>query len=125
MNKNILVIEEAENMRRILFRLYENHRPYDTLYFASNVQEAIAMLVTTKPDLILTDLSIEGICGFDFVKKVRSHSSTKDIPVIIISSESQMKYMEKGKEAGANGWLVRPINPESLENFNTRFLDPT
>lgn len=67
-----------------------------------------------KPDLILLDVVMPGRNGYEVLRSLRRKDSTKNIPVLIISSKGEPTDIEWGRRQGANGYLVKPYTPEGL-----------
>ncbi len=68
---------------------------------------AFNLLSQTKPDIILLDLILPGISGFDILKKLKEDEQTKAIPVIIISNLGSTDEIQKGLDAGADAYLIK------------------
>lgn len=66
------------------------------------------------PDLILLDINLPGMDGYQVLEKLRNQDSTKDIPVIAISANAMPKDIEKGKKAGFDGYITKPVNVKEL-----------
>ena len=66
------------------------------------------------PDLILLDINLPGMDGYQVLEKLRNLDSTKDIPVIAISANAMPKDIEKGKKAGFDGYITKPVNVKEL-----------
>jgi len=77
------------------------------LHHAKNGEEAFAVLETVKPDLILLDLLLPGVSGFDLLKSIRSGETTKNIPVIVLSNLGQKADLERGMRLGATKYLIK------------------
>jgi len=110
--KKILIVDDEPNIRRLLqYNLGENFE----VVSASNGEEALAELQKQRPDLIVTDVSMPNLDGFDFLKKVRSNDLLKHIPVIFLSARGQSMDKIKGLKMGADDYITKPFNPEELE----------
>ena len=66
------------------------------------------------PNLILLDINLPGMDGYQVLEKLRSQDNTKDIPVIAISANAMPKDIEKGKKAGFDGYITKPVNVKEL-----------
>ena len=66
------------------------------------------------PDLILLDINLPGMDGFQVLKQLRSDEQLRDIPVIAISANAMPKDIEKGKKAGFDGYITKPVNVKEL-----------
>lgn len=78
-----------------------------TLLHATEGEEALRMLEKETPDLILLDILLSGIDGFEILRRVKSNEKTKDVPVILLSNLGQKEDVEKGKSIGAARFLIK------------------
>jgi two-component system chemotaxis response regulator CheY len=81
---------------------------------ASNGYEALEILFQDKYDLIVTDINMPKMDGYKLAQEIRKDPQYKDAPIIIISTESEAKDKQKGFQAGANVYVVKPVKPEEL-----------
>jgi len=116
--KTILVVDDMVQIRNILqFSLHKEG--YDVI-LADNGADAIKQvsgddsLFSKTVDLIILDIMMPKMDGYEVLKKLRSSDSTKDIPVIFLTAKAQKKDLAKGIEAGANDYLVKPFKLADL-----------
>lgn len=83
---------------------------------AANGQQALDAVASRKPDLILLDLMMPGIDGFEVIKRLRADSATADIRIIILSALNSNEDVVKGFDLGANDFIMKPIIMEKLLN---------
>jgi two-component system chemotaxis response regulator CheY len=76
--------------------------------------DGLEKLYTNPCDLILTDINMSNMDGYEFIRRVRADAKYNSIPIIIVSTESEGKDKMKGFEAGANLYLVKPSAPETV-----------
>jgi two-component system, cell cycle response regulator DivK len=108
MNKIVLIIEDnPKNMK--LFRDILQANGYTTIE-AVDVGKGIALAVAHKPALILMDIMLPEINGFEAVRILKSDEKTKAIPVIALTSYAMAGDKEKAFEAGFDGYITKPIN---------------
>ena len=120
MNK-ILAIDDELTMRTLLeFFLNET---YEVVTIASG-EEALEWLDETIPDLIISDIEMRGMDGFEFLKQVRLRGYTKHTPVIMLSGNSESKERVKCYQLGAQDYLIKPFNPEELNELVKKNLYP-
>jgi len=81
---------------------------------ALNAKEAFAIMAQHRPDLILLDLLMPKISGFDFLAQIRSNVSTKDTPVIVVSALTDEENVTKIMEMGAIDFVKKPIDLQYL-----------
>jgi two-component system chemotaxis response regulator CheY len=81
--------------------------------------EALEKLFTNRCDLVLTDINMQRMDGYEFIRRVRAEEQYQQLPIVIISTDDKAKDRKKGFEAGANLYLVKPCSPEvMLETLN-------
>lgn len=83
---------------------------------ANSGRQALDLLTRTRPDIILMDIMMPGMNGFETTKAIRGNSSTKDIPVIILSACNSDMDIKNGLEAGANEFITKPFIQERIVN---------
>jgi len=72
-------------------------------------------------DMVVTDINMPNMDGYTFIERLREDEQYEEIPIIIISTEDELKDMERGYEAGANIYIVKPTEPEVMVE-NVRML---
>ncbi len=93
------------------------------LFSANNGQQALEIAKMEKPDIILLDILLPGIGGFEILKSLKDNPETKNIPVIILSNLSQKSDVAKGKELGAVSFLVKAtVNLDEIVDEVKRVL---
>ncbi|MDW8136339.1 MAG: response regulator [Thermodesulfobacterium sp.] len=111
MSKLILLVDDSKTMLMSLKMTLElNGYQVET---ATNGKEAIDKLKKgLKPDLIITDLNMPVMNGLEFVKEARP--TLKFVPILILTTESEISKREEAKKLGATGWLVKPLSGQDL-----------
>ena len=112
MAKVIMTADDSTSMRQMVsFTLKQ--AGYEVIE-AVDGQDAAEKLVGTHVDMLLTDLNMPNKNGFELIELVRSMPQFKFIPIIMLTTESQSELKQKGKSAGATGWIVKPFKPDQL-----------
>lgn len=112
MGKRILVVEdEVEMVEMLKFRLEANNYEVITAY---NGQEALDVVEKNKPDLVLLDLMIPVVSGYDVCRMLKSNEKYKDIPIIIVTARTQGREMGLAKELCVGDCIIKPYEPEVL-----------
>jgi CheY-like chemotaxis protein len=108
----ILVAEDDADDVFLLLRALRKLAPHVKVLTASDGQEAIDRLKeeTTAPNLILTDLKMAGLDGFELLSWVKSDPTLGTIPTVVFCSSNQEPDMEHARSLGANGYQVKPTN---------------
>jgi two-component system chemotaxis response regulator CheY len=112
--KHILIVEDSPTMRALLTSALEELEPPVKLTEAVNGFEALRVLPHESFDLIVTDINMPDINGLELVSFVKSNDAYRSIPLIIVSTEGSERDREKGVNLGADAYIVKPFEPESL-----------
>lgn len=105
MAKKILVVEDDKFLRELIAQKIMKEG-YDVIE-AVDGEKGAESIKKEKPDLVLLDLILPGIDGFEVLAKMKSDPATNQIPVIILSNLGQKDDIEKGLEMGANDYLIK------------------
>jgi two-component system chemotaxis response regulator CheY len=119
--KTILIADDSASMRAMLVAIVETIGDYQIVE-ASSGFEALRLLPRDRVDLILTDINMPDINGLELISYLRANPNYKDIPVFIISTEGSAKDIRKGKQLGADEYLVKPFSPETLQLLINKYL---
>jgi len=118
--KRILVIEDnADNLYMITFLLEKNGY---MVIVAEDGVEGVKLSVSEKPDLILMDIQIPLLDGYEATKQIKDNEEINNIPIIAITSYAMVGDKEKAMNAGCDGYIEKPINPETFIAELERFL---
>lgn len=112
MGKRILVVDDSPTVRS-LQRFILKAAGFDA-ETACNGIEALEKIYEGSYDLIVTDINMQKMDGLRLTKTLREQDSYRDIPIIIVTSESEEEDRMKGIEAGANVYMVKPTDPDRL-----------
>lgn len=122
--KTILIADDSATMRAMLVSVVESLGDYQIVEATSGF-EALRLLPRGPVDLILTDINMPDINGLELISYLRKNLNYKDIPVFIISTEGSAKDIEKGKQLGADEYIVKPFSPASLQLLINKYLYKT
>ena len=120
--KRILVVEDVEFNRDLLVQLLEDN--YEVLT-AVNGQEGIALAQRERPDLVLMDLSLPVIDGWEATRRIKANPDLKDIPIIALSAHAMLGDEDKARQAGCDDYLSKPLNDALLFAKLAKFLGQT
>ena len=108
----ILVVDDSTTMRQMVaFTL--SSAGHDVTE-APDGSQALTKAKQKKFDLVITDVNMPGMNGIDLVQSLRALPECKFIPILVLTTEAGADLKQKGKSAGATGWIVKPFNPEVL-----------
>jgi two-component system, cell cycle response regulator DivK len=108
----ILVVEDQMDNRQILRDLLGN-AGY-TLVEAENGEEALAAVAKQRPDLILMDIQLPVMDGYEATRRIKSDPATKSIPIIVITSYALSGDEGKARAAGCDAYVTKPYSPRQL-----------
>lgn len=103
--KKILIVEDDKFLRELIAKKLQSEN-YQAIE-AKNGEEGVQKIIVEKPDLILLDLILPGIDGFEVLKKAKENPQTAEIPVIVLSNLGQRDDVEKGMGLGAVDFLIK------------------
>ena len=106
--KTILVVEDNEDTREILLYRLKSMGNYEVL-LASNGKEALEIATQSRPDLIIMDLKMPVMDGWEATKALRQIDWGKDLPVIALTAQAMERDEEKALNAGCNDYIAKPI----------------
>lgn len=107
----VLLVDDNRDMREYVERLLR--RRYDVVA-ASNGEEGLAAALAHPPDLVLSDIMMPGLNGFEFLRELRAAQATSPIPIILLSARAGEEAESEGLEAGADDYLVKPFTAREL-----------
>ena len=112
MAKTIMTVDDSSSIRQVVsFTLSE--AGYNVVE-AVDGNDAMIKLKNNTVNMLITDLNMPNMDGITLIKNVRMNASTKFIPIIMLTTESQDAKKTEGKTAGATGWIVKPFQQEQL-----------
>ncbi len=108
----ILIVDDILENIEILEEILKNEYK---IIFTTNGAEALPLAVKEKPDLIILDVMMPGINGYDICQQLKTNSVTADIPVMFVTGSAESDAEVKGLEVGAVDYVTKPINPRIVK----------
>ena len=112
MAKKILVVDDEENFLSLLKDALEI-RGFEVIATSSAIEAGIE-LASKVPDLILMDIKMPGIDGFQAIESIKRNPITKNIPVMIVSAHADPSYAKKAAKIGVREYFIKPVDIEKL-----------
>jgi|SRR6201987_3713320 two-component system, cell cycle response regulator DivK len=112
MSKCILVVEDQEDNRRILRDLLGN-AGYELIEVESG-EDALAAVMTRRPDLILMDIQLPVMDGYEAAQRIKSNPDMKEVPIIAVTSYALAGDDAKALAAGCSCYVAKPYSPRAL-----------
>jgi len=108
--KSILIVDDSANIRKLVRVIIKRVGDYE-YYEAADGREGLEKALKHKVDLIVLDLIIPEMDGIELIRKIREY---KDVPIIILTSETTYEAVKQAKEAGADIFIGKPFEPKDL-----------
>ena len=110
--KKILLVDDSSTILMMEKFILRND-PY-VLLTASNGEEAVQKAVTLQPDLILLDVIMPRMNGFEACRRIRENEASKHIPIIMVTTRGEAANVETGWVSGCTDYVTKPINANEL-----------
>ncbi len=116
----ILVVDDSPSMRKMISFTLSNagHKVVE----ASDGAQALALAKNEELGLVISDINMPKMDGIQLIKNLRQIPSLKFTPILMLTTETGDDKREEGKAAGASGWLVKPFNPQKLQDIINKVL---
>jgi two-component system, chemotaxis family, chemotaxis protein CheY len=107
-----LVVDDSATMRNMIKATMKDMG--FEVHTAQDGEKALKSSASNKYDIILTDINMPNMDGIELIRMLRGDGLNKTVPILVITTESGDSAKNAGREAGANGWIVKPFNPDTL-----------
>ncbi len=118
--KKILVVDDNQDSRELVVKVLKN-KGYEIIE-ATDGEEAIEKAVGEKPDLILLDISIPKLNGYEVTRRLKSREEFKEVPIVALTAHAMKGDRAKALEAGCEGYISKPINIRELPDQVRSYL---
>lgn len=113
MTKKILIVEDEEDILELLSAIFEEFGDYGVLR-ARDGEEALRIARVDNPDIILLDIQLPKLNGYEVCKSVKSDPAMSPTKVLMLSGMAQNSDWQKAQEAGADGYITKPFSSIEL-----------
>ena len=120
--KRILIVEDVELNRDLLVQLLEEEEKYDILTAADGAS-GVELAEQERPDLILMDLSLPVIDGWEATRLIKANAALQHIPIIALTAHAMIGDEERARESGCDDYLTKPIDENLLLKKLSHFLE--
>ena len=117
--KKILIVEDVEFNRDLVVQLLEDDYMILT---AADGQAGVELAEREHPDLILMDLSLPGVDGWEATRRIKANEALRNIPIIALTAHAMRGDAEKARACGCNDYLSKPIDEDLLFEKLRQFL---
>jgi two-component system chemotaxis response regulator CheY len=108
----ILIVDDSRTMRSMVRGALE--ADHHQVIEAIDGVTALATLETASADMVITDVNMPEMDGLKLVRALRERPRYRFTPILVLTTEGGAEMKQRGREAGATGWLVKPFNPDQL-----------
>jgi len=112
MPKKVMTVDDSASMRQMVS--FTLTRAGHEVIEACDGRDALNKLQGQTVHMIITDLNMPNMNGFEFIRAARLRPETRCTPIVMLTTESQGDKVQEGKAAGATGWIVKPFKGEEL-----------
>ncbi|MFO1183737.1 MAG: response regulator [Bauldia sp.] len=112
MSGTILAVDDSRTIRDLI-EFVLTGAGYRTIV-ATDGKDALEKLGGIKPELVITDINMPKMNGYDFIRAARGIGAMQDVPILVLTTEFDEDIKSKVRELGANGWIAKPFNPTQL-----------
>ncbi len=120
MKKCILVVDDSSTVRKFV-SVSLSMQGFEVVT-ACDGMDALEKLPQRKYDLVITDLNMPTMDGFEFIRNLKSNPEYKDLPVIILTSLSDEANKEEGKKLGVGSYVVKPFSLEKIQYEVSKYI---
>jgi two-component system chemotaxis response regulator CheY len=120
MGRLILTVDDSSTMRQMITFTLKG-ASFEVLEAGDGV-DALEVAKGKKLSLVITDVNMPRMDGITLVQRLRALPEFKFTPILVLTTESDAAMKQKGKEAGATGWIVKPFSPEKLLDVVNKVL---
>ena len=120
MNKAILVVDDTRSMRKMVAAVLAG-AGYDVAEAGDGV-EALELAQSQRFDLVVTDHNMPRMDGVTLVRELRALAHYDAVALIVLSTEVDPALKQKGREAGATGWMAKPFDPQRMLDIVAKFI---
>jgi DNA-binding response OmpR family regulator len=115
MSQKILIVDDEAHIRLLLEQTLEELEDEDVeFFFADNGEKALEIAQEERPQLILLDVMMPKMNGYDVCRRIKRDLGMQDIVIILLTAKGQEQDKEKGKEVGADFYITKPFNPDEI-----------
>jgi len=119
--KKILVVEDEESLLKLESILLTS-KGYE-VQGVTNGQAALDAIAEEKPDLVLLDIMLPEMDGFEVCRRIKENPQTKDLPVVMLTAKKSREDMARGQQVGADWYITKPFKSVNVIETIQRFLN--
>ena len=113
MSKTILYVDDSTTLQMSMKSML-SVQDYQVEIAGDGIEALDKLKGGLKPDLIITDINMPRMDGYEVIRNLRKNPAHKSTPILVLTTESEAEKKNLAREAGATGWMVKPFDPERL-----------
>lgn len=106
--KKVLAVDDSRTLRDMLIGCLQDAG--HEVFSAQDGAEALERLREHRPDIVITDLNMPVMNGLEFIEAARGEEAGRDVPVLLLTTETAAELKERARAVGATGWLTKPFD---------------
>jgi len=122
MSFTILIVDDSPSMRKILMKVINMTGLPVEYVEAGDGQEGLELLEQKAVDVVITDLNMPVMNGFDMIKTVRDQEKFDEIPILVVSTEGRSAFIAEARELGVTDFIQKPFQAELISNTLHKIL---
>jgi two-component system chemotaxis response regulator CheY len=123
---NVLIVDDSSTMRNVIKKVLRlTGIPFGSCLEASNGREALDVLENNWVDLILSDINMPVMDGFGLLRALKALPSWNDVPVLLITTESNQNRLQEAMSLGAKAYIHKPFTPEAVRSLVRQIMGET
>ena len=119
LSRTVLVVDDSISVRKSLQTLLESKNV--RVYSAKDGAEALNILENKHVDIVITDLEMPVMHGYELISRLRKDYRFKDLPIIVLTSRGTKKHQEKAIDLGADGFIIKPFDDKTITELLSKF----
>jgi putative two-component system response regulator len=120
--QRLLLAEDDPDIQKVV-RMSLRVRGVTDVMLADNGEDCLRLVTDKRPDVILLDVMMPRMDGYETCRRLKADAETRDIPVIFLTAKAQHFEMKRGLDVGALGYLIKPFDPMTLHDQIIAVLD--
>ncbi len=113
--QSVLVIDDSPTLRKMVIFSLKKIYSLSKIYEAGDGLEGLEQLSSNQVDFIICDINMPNMNGLEFLFRVKKIDDFKNIPIIMLTTEGRKEDIERAEKIGADGYAVKPFNPQTLK----------
>jgi two-component system chemotaxis response regulator CheY len=120
MIQTVMTVDDSDSIRLMLSFILKK-QGYHVIE-ATSGHDALHKLLTVKPDLLITDINMPDMDGISLISEIKKNKALNDVPILILTTESQESLRKTAISAGVRGWIVKPVLNDQLISAVRRLI---